>query len=272
MNIYKLLLSLLSLLDITHVSTQLNRCDICINDQRTGQNIDCTTTCHNQVTHLTDCLEFTRCLYDYDLHKVQNICICQKVECNYEYVCPHSEMIHYGDNNINGYTVYEVSLELKNLNSNIYAIYGDQENNMIIPAAFQLQEYQGADIGGINPIISQYVPDTKYDSWLTIELTDGNPIGQVDAIGIDFNSWDDKHGLVVDNGAIFLDDPLAQLSDTKKYIIGHLTLKDSEDHQMIINVNGKNNVNDVSSSIFRETNIIFNFPKKNVLKRSNKSN
>ena len=35
---------------------------------------------------LTDCLEFTRCLYDYDLHKVHNICICQKVECNYEYV------------------------------------------------------------------------------------------------------------------------------------------------------------------------------------------
>ena len=31
---------------------------------------------------------------------------------------------------------------------------------------------------------------------------------------------------------------------------------------MIINVNGKIDVNDVSSGIFRETNIIFNFPKK----------
>ena len=113
---------------------------------------------------------------------------------------------------------------------------------MIIPAAYQLKNHQGANIGGINPILRQYVPDTKYDSWLTIELTDGNPIGQVDAIGIDFNSWDVNNQLVVTDGAIFLDDPLQQLSQTKKYIIGHLTLNDRQDHQMIINVNGKTDI------------------------------
>lgn len=267
MNIYKILLSVFYLFDLTKINSQTytNTCDTCINNKRFQKNIDCTTICQGQVTHLTECLEYTRCLYDYDLHKVHNICICQKVQCDYEYVCPHSEIIHYGDNNINGYTVYEVSLELKNPNSNIYAIYGNEENNMIIPAAYQLNEHLGANIGGINPLIIHYAPDSKYDSWLTIELTDGDPIGQVDAIGIDFDKWDDTHDLVVNNGAIFLDDPLSQLSDTKKYIIGHLTLKDSEDHRMIVNVNGRINVNNENEGIFRQTNIIFNFPKKEII-------
>lgn len=258
MYLYKILLSLLGIKYVLSQST----CDNCINNQNRGENIDCIDICQGQTTHLTDCLQYTRCLYDYDLHKVHNICICQKVECDYENVCPHSEIIHYTDNNIEGYTVYEISLELKNLNSNIYAIYGDQEHPMIVPAAYQLTGYQGVNIGGINPILQHYVSDTEYDSWLTIGLTDGNPIGQVDAIGIDFNSWDDKHNLVVTDGAIFLDDPLEQLSYTKKYIIGHLTLSDREDHQMIINVNGKTDVNNHDAPNFRETEIIFNFPRK----------
>ena len=40
------------------------------------------------------------------------------------------------------------SNELKNLNSNIYAIYGTPENPMIIPEAYQLRDHQGSNIGG----------------------------------------------------------------------------------------------------------------------------
>ena len=152
-------------------------------------------------------------------------------------------------------------IRIKNLNSNIYAIY-ESTRPMIIPAAYQLKANQGANIGGINPLIEHYIPETKYDSWLTIELTDGNPIGQVDAIGIDFNSWDVNNQLIVTDGAIFLDDPLQQISQTKKYIIGHLTLSDRESHLMVINVNGKTNLNNPDSPNFRETNVILNFPQK----------
>ncbi len=253
---------LFSLFFFTTTNSQLNICDNCINRQTRGENIDCTNTCQGKITHLTDCLQYTRCLYDYDLHKVHNICICQKVECNYEYVCPHSEIIHYNNQNIEGYTVYELSLEMKNPNSNIYAIYGDQENNMIIPSAYQLPNHQGADIGGINPLLINYLPDTKYDSWLTIGLTDGNPIGKVDAIGIDFSSWDIYNDLVVTDGAIFLDDPLQKISNTKKYIIAHLTLNDRQEHYMVINVNGKIDINNPSGLNFRELNVTFNFPQK----------
>ena len=260
MNILKFFISLLSLKSINSQTA----CDNCIDSQNRGENIDCTRLCQGQETHLTDCLQYTRCLYDYNLHKVHNICICQKVECEYENVCPHYEIIHYGNNNIQGYTVYEISLEMKYSNGNIYAIYGDEANPMVIPAAYQLKDHQGANIGGINPILNHYIPDTNYDSWLTIELTDGNPIGQVDAIGIDFNSWDTTHDLVVTDGAIFLDDPLEKLSNTKKYIIGHLTLSDRESHQMVINVNGKTDVSNHDAPNFRETNVIFNFPQKMV--------
>jgi len=251
----------LSLITIPFIYSQ-NTCDNCINSIKIGQIINCDDICDNQVTHLDDCLDYTRCLYDYDLHKENDECRCQKTECGYDHVCPNIEELHF-TNNIDGYTIYEISLELKNPNSNLYAIYGEPLNLMILPPAYQLENHRGADIGGINPLLIQYVPETQYDSWLTIQLTDGNVIGQVDAIGIDFSSWGPNSGLVIDNGAIFLDDPLLQLSDSNKYVIGHLNLKDSEDHQMIINVNGKIDVNNPLSH-YRENNIIFNFIKKEI--------
>ena len=250
----------LSLITIPVLLSQ-NPCENCLLDLESGINIDCSVPCEHQTTHLTDCLEYTRCLYDYNLHKIHNICICEKPECEYEYLCPHIDKITYkNNNNIVGYTTYEVSLELKNLNSNIYAIYGEEGYNMIVPPAYQLPDYQGSNVGGINPLLTQYVPDTQYDSWLTIQLTDGNPLGQVDSIGIDFSSWNENSPLIITDGAIFLDDPFQQLSNNKKYVIGHLTLRNNQEHQMIINVNGRINVNNINSESYSQKNIIINFP------------
>ena len=47
------------------------------------------------------------------------ICICQKVSVSMK-MLPTLEIIHYGNNNIQGYTVYEISLEMKYSNGNIY--------------------------------------------------------------------------------------------------------------------------------------------------------
>ena len=46
----------------------------------------------------------------------------------------------------------------------------------------------------------------------------------------------------------------------KKYIIGHLTLQNNIQHQMIINVNGRTNVNEINSPPFSEINIVIDFP------------
>ena len=253
-----LLKYIISLISIPFVYSQ-NACDNCINNLRLNNNIDCTNICNDQTTHLIDCTDYTRCLYDYNLHKIGEICVCQKPTCNYEHVCPYNRIIEYKNNNLRGYTTYEVSLEVKDLNSNIFAIYGTSTNIMSIPPSYQMHEYQGANIGGINPLLINYIPDSRYDSWLTIGLTDGDPVGQVDAIGIDFSSWDDNNPLIVTDGAIFLDDPLQQISQ-KKYIIAHLTLKNNVEHHMIINVNGRINSNDVDSDIYTEIGIEINFP------------
>ena len=88
---------LLSLLSIPIIISQ-SVCDNCIQSQNIGENIDCTTICQGQETHLTDCLQYTRCLYDYNLHKIHNICICEKPECEYDYLCPHIDKITYKNN------------------------------------------------------------------------------------------------------------------------------------------------------------------------------
>ena len=57
----------------------------------------------------------------------------------------------------------------------------------------------------------------------------------------------------------FLNDPFTQTSH-KKYIIAHLTLRNNLEHQMIINVNGRNDVNNPDLGSYSETNVVINFP------------
>jgi len=166
---------------------------------------------------------------------------------------------------LNGYTTYEVSLVLKEnySNGNIYAIYGDHGHPMTIPPAYQIENI-GVDIGGTNPIINKNIPEDKYDSWLTIGIHNSNIVGKVSSIGIDFDDWDEYHGIIVDDGAVFLIDPTVKLSKTNKYIIGHLTLKNTEDHTLNINVQGlTDTILKFNSNTYVENNILYNFKKKN---------
>ena len=61
---------------------------------------------------------------------------------------------------------------------NIYAIFGDKiENNqrLIIPGAYQLQGPFRSNVGGISSDILSLSPNARFDSWLTIGITDGDP-------------------------------------------------------------------------------------------------
>ena len=262
-----------------------NSCDICLIKQRAGQNIACINDCNNEVDHLTnscpdgyydhdnnpitpcntvpDCFEYTKCNDEYEVIIKDNVCSCHmKSSCDRKYVCPHSKEIK-GDS-LNGYTTYEVSLVLNEeySNGNIYAIYGDRNNPMIIPPAFQIDNI-GVNMGGTNPLINKNIPEGKYDSWLTIGIHNSNIVGKVSAIGIDFSDWDENNGITVTDGAVFLIDPTVKLSKTNKYIIGHLTLKNDEDHTLNINVQGLSDVRLIfNSKNYVENNIVYNFKKK----------
>jgi hypothetical protein len=253
----KLIKYLLYLDSILKIISQ-NACGDCIKNLKMGLTDNCDSDCSNEVTHTSDCLDYTRCLYDYNLHKIENICVCQKTSCIYEYVCPNVEVLQF-DNKLDGYTTFEISLEVKNINSNIYAIYGDNEDHMIIPEAYQTSNNIGSNIGGINQLLLNYFPNSEFDSWLTIGVTDGNSLGTVNTIGIDFSNWTLDNGLNINDGAIFLNDPFTQISH-KKYIIAHLTLRNNKQHIMKVNVNGHIDINNVNTESFREKNIIFDIP------------
>jgi hypothetical protein len=109
---------------------------------------------------------------------------------------------------------------------------------MLIPAALQQDTPFGVNLGGSNPQFFPVMPDCEFDSWLTVGPTDGNNNGDISAIGIDFDGWDEtcvgrspcrlaaaasrdgrrrgltdrcvcacSHQLSIDNGAIFWMDP-----------------------------------------------------------------
>ena len=264
-----------------------NECDMCLDNLKFkgGGSRACINDCNNEVDHLINrcpegyydhdhnpgtpcittpnCLEYTKCNQDYEVVKIDNVCSCQmKESCDRKYVCPHTKEIK--SDILDGYTTYEVSLVLneKYPDGNIYAIYGDKNYPMVIPPAFQVENI-GVNIGGTNPLINKNVPQDKYDSWLTIGIHNSNIVGKVSAIGIDFSDWNGNNGITVTDGAVFLIDPTVQLSKTNKYIIGQLTLKNSEDHVLNINVQGMTDIRQkYTTTTYVEHNIVYNFKKK----------
>ena len=56
------------------------------------------------------------------------------------------------------------------------------------PPSYQVNAPFGTNIGGVNSAFFETSPESQYDSWLTIGLTDGNN-GEISSAGIDWNSW-----------------------------------------------------------------------------------
>ena len=268
LNILLLLFNTLFVVDSQIIS---EKCTNCMNRRIMGENIDCFNDCNND-NYITnqDCSLYTHCGNEHQLIKQGDTCYCEDyIDCN-EYFCTSITEINT-ESKLISYTTYELSLLLIGEAKNIYILYGDEANNMIIPEAFQVNQFAGTNIGGINDILLKRFAESKYDSWLTIQITDGNIMGRVATIGIDYSTWDISNPLIVDNGALFLEDPQLALSDTNKYVISHLTLSDFDSHQVIVNVQGKTDLsleyghNPSSDTNYRVTGITFNINRKNNL-------
>ena len=71
-----------------------------------------------------------------------------------------------------GYTTYQVSVAFEaNHVDDVYALYGDGENHLIIPPAFQVPTPFGTSVGPQNPAFFAVQPDCEFDSFLTIVST-----------------------------------------------------------------------------------------------------
>jgi hypothetical protein len=127
---------------------------------------------------------------------------------------------------------------------------------MYIPPAYQSPDNHGQNIGGVDVYMNNVLPDTTYDSWLTIGLTDGDPSNTISAVGIDFNSWTEYSGLVITNGAVFVMDPqdIDLTIQGTEIIIAQLTVPTLSTSTAIFNVQGKT---DTITTQWSELNIKF---------------
>ena len=267
-----------------------NNCDECLMMQRDGQNIACPTECDIPMPPVVQpmppiaidpmppaCPEVMCMMYCSNGHKVDSNG-CQMCQCNdelpqpvadcvleqpscdgYTYLCPKlTEITNCNEGGIDGYTTFQLSLVVKeNMNiRNIYALYGDSSNSLYFPPAYQSPTKFGDNIGGMNPVILRINPDSGFDSWITIGITDGDNSNIISSVGIDFDQWTDNTGISITDGAVFVTDPEDTLTDNNEYIIGQVTVRTESDFVAIFNVQGKT-IDTSSISSWTEKNIRF---------------
>ena len=227
---------------LTPCKDYYTNCEDCLNKQRNGISIACPNSCNTKITNIDN----------------NNLNNCNTIIpiCNYNYVCP--KILSCQHNNINNYITYILKLTINsNVNIfNIYALYGDENNIMSIPPAYQSGSNSfGTNIGGIPNNIIRILPDSEYDSYLTLGITDGNVDNKLSSVGIDFDNWNENNGLIINDGAVFSLEPNERNFDDNEIIIAQLTLHEDLSTSIIINVRGK--LNDIHNT-WTENNIIFN--------------
>jgi hypothetical protein len=195
-------------------------------------------------------------------------------DCNNEYVCPKVlEVTHCSQGGIPGFTTYKLSLLIKNpIVRTIYAIYGEDDDDggginerpMIIPAAYQSPSFN-SNIGGPNPSLVSIDPTANYDSWLTMNLDNGDPDGTLSSVGIDFDSWTDIHGIYTTDGAIFTTAAL-DLNMNDEYVVGQITIPNDVVTDVIMNFQGKIVCSGCTSrNTWTETQVTFHLSKPEVV-------
>jgi hypothetical protein len=183
-----------------------------------------------------------------------DICICSEVirstdecdipyiDCGNTYLCPKvTEITRCSEGGLPGYTTYQLSIIFnpnKNI-KNLFAIYGDATNRMIIPPAKNVNNIFGSNVGGVSPQIVSINPDSEYDSWMTIGVTNGNINNEISTIGIPFEEWCETSGLTVTNGAIFLMNPELTMDIHSELIIGQITIVSGISENVFLNFRGK---------------------------------
>ena len=69
-----------------------------------------------------------------------------------------------------GYQTYQVGVTFDGRTTQVYALYGEAGNPLVIPPAFQVPAPFGTDSYPVNPQFFQFNLDAEFDSFLTIGL------------------------------------------------------------------------------------------------------
>eukprot|EP01052_Picozoa_sp_SAG31_P025651 SAG31_NODE_2260_length_6065_cov_3.729802_2_plen_513_part_00 len=127
-----------------------------------------------------------------------------------------------------GMTTVRLAITLDATQSNVYAMAGVPDYTMSFPPAFQAAAPFGSDIGGVPPAFFPVFPESEFDSWLTIGVTDGSAVGALVASpGFDIAAlWSETTGLNQNDAAIFYMDPatMGANSGSDPIVMAQMTL------------------------------------------------
>lgn len=137
-----------------------------------------------------------------------------------------------------GFTTYQIKLHLGANVDSVYSIFGTQDRQLIFPPAYQCPQPFGVDVGGVSSAFFEVANSdatgfARYDSWLTVGITDGDGSNSLSSLGIDFARWDVDQVLMSDigtGGAVFWMgalDAATGVSSDRTVVIAQLTLRDS---------------------------------------------
>lgn len=104
-------------------------------------------------------------------------------------------------------TTYRLSIDLSGSAKNVYTIYGDLDNSLVMPPSYQEAAPFGANVGGCNPAFFPIMAGAQFDGWLTVGITGGDTAGALSSIGLDFAGWTATDGLSSYDAAIFWMNP-----------------------------------------------------------------
>merc|ERR1740117_2030853 len=95
--------------------------------------------------------------------------------------------------------------------ANMYAVFGNDDTDMVMPPAWQAPQPFGVNIGGVNPAMwSLGTPastNSQYDSWLSCGIANGDLSNSITSVGLEFSSWTETTGIGSNNAAVLWTNP-----------------------------------------------------------------
>lgn len=135
------------------------------------------------------------------------------------------------------HTTVRLTVKLSAVAKNVYTMYGAEGLTMSIPAAYQVAEPFGANIGGTNAQFAQFKPESKFDSWLTLGVTTGSGTA-IGSVGIPWKQWTGTSGFSTTNGAIFYMNP-NHGPTARSVVVAQLTYKKGVHSKFVANFAGQ---------------------------------
>eukprot|EP01048_Picozoa_sp_COSAG05_P020050 COSAG05_NODE_3310_length_2158_cov_1.379310_1_plen_182_part_00 len=141
-----------------------------------------------------------------------------------------------------------LTIKLNGTNTTLYSIIGSEVTKLSIPPAYHTPTF-GVNFGGVKPDVIKKVAAAKYDSWLTVGITDGNSDDVLGSAGLKFADWTSNKGIEANNSAVFWMDPTASTAKGSAAVtVAQLTVPKGLKFNCTMGLQGKKPLADAKES------------------------